>query len=61
MLTHNMQYVIENAGAGSVHLSKEDIDAVRKIAEEACAVPGSREIVPFHFIQSFKDTPELEK
>ncbi|KAK7460545.1 Aldo-keto reductase str7 [Stygiomarasmius scandens] len=40
--TKKAKYIEENAGAAKVKLSQEEIDAIRKIAEEANKIPGDR-------------------
>ncbi|THU76853.1 Aldo/keto reductase [Dendrothele bispora CBS 962.96] len=40
--TKKSKYLEENAGAAKVKLSPEEIDSIRKIAEEANKIPGDR-------------------
>ncbi|KIK60264.1 hypothetical protein GYMLUDRAFT_97303 [Collybiopsis luxurians FD-317 M1] len=40
--TKKEKYLLENVGAAAVKLSQEEIDTIRKIAEEADQLPGDR-------------------
>jgi hypothetical protein len=54
-----LQYLDENINSASVKLDKEELAAVRKLAEES-ELPGER--LPAASMQHvLKDTPELKK
>ncbi|KAK7041990.1 Aldo/keto reductase [Favolaschia claudopus] len=57
--TKKTRYLLENVGASKIKLLKEDVDAVRKLAAEADAVPGDR--YPSFMMDSvFGNTPPLQ-
>ncbi|KAG6862718.1 hypothetical protein C0991_010547, partial [Blastosporella zonata] len=50
-------YLEENIGAAQVHLSKEEVDSITKICNEA-EIPGAR-YGAWHSAQVYVDSPEL--